>query len=256
MSKNKYIDAVVLGSLIVFAPLLSFVFKTNLLISIFLFYGLPALWLSFRIPGCIKRAAVFSLIGTVMFFVLDYIAVLDGAWWVSTIFKFRILGILPVEDSIWMFLGCYLVVMFYECFDDQGPHQVKKTKLKYLIRVVVLIVSSFLVFLIFYPQFLVIRYAYLWIGIIFSIIPTLVIIGMYPRLLFKLIRTNFYMFSLQLPFEIVALKTDQWSFPGDNFIGWVEFAGVRFPFEEFLIYISMTGIALLAYYEFFDDDGK
>lgn len=130
MIRKKYLDSLVLIVLLILAPLISFIFKTNLLISIALFYGLPALWLSFKLPEYIKRTALFSLLGTVLFFMIDYVVVLDGGWFVPTIFDFRLLGVLPIEDSIWFFMGVYVVVMFYEYFDDKGPHKLKKTKLK------------------------------------------------------------------------------------------------------------------------------
>ncbi len=256
MNTSKLFDGLILVTLLILAPVVSYLYKLPLLGSIVLFYGLPALWLSFRIPGCAKRAAIFSIIGTVLFFVLDYVAVTDGAWWVSTIFKFRLLGILPIEDSIWFFAGSYLVVMFYERFDDKWPHRIKKTKIKYLPIIVGLITLAFIGSLLFYPKLLAIPYAYFWIGLIFSLVGTFIIMLRYPRLRRKLWRTNLYLFALQLPFEIIALKIGQWSFPGHNFIAWINIAGVRFPLEELIVYISMTGVALLVYYEFYDDDCK
>lgn len=254
--KNKKFDAGLLIVFAVLAPLVSFYFETNLLISIFLFYGLPAIWLSFRLPQYIKKAAFFSFLGATMFFMVDYVAVLDGAWFVSTIFGFRLLGFLPVEDSIWFFLAVYVVVMFYEYFDDYGLHKTRHTRLKYLAILIGLMIIFFIVSLLFYPDFLIIHYAYLWIGLVFSITPIIVVLSVYRGLRLKFLRTNFYMVCLHLPFELIALRLGQWSFPGDNFIGWISLLGVRFPLEEFLIYISMTGIAFLAYYEFYDDDGR
>jgi hypothetical protein len=47
----------------------------------------------------------------------------------------------------------------------------------------------------------------------------------------------------------------QWSFPG-KFIGWIDLFGVRFPFEEFLIWIVLGAAGVLAWYELFDDRTK
>lgn len=48
----------------------------------------------------------------------------------------------------------------------------------------------------------------------------------------------------------------QWTFPGDQFIGWVNMLGVRFPFEELLFWFMLAAIGILSYYEFFDDNRK
>ncbi len=256
MNKNKSLDlAIVIGFLII-APTLSIIFKTNLLISILLFYGLPSIWLSFREPKNIKRVALFSLVTTILFFILDYVAVKDGAWWVSTIFNFRFFDILPIEDSIWFFLGVYTVVLFYKHFSDHRPHKPEHTHFKYLLAVVGLLVLIFITNLVIFPQLLIISYAYFWIGLIFGVLPVVTVLLAYPALRYKFLKTQIYIFCLHLSFELVALRLGQWSFPGDNFIGWVQILNTKFPLEEFIIWISMTAVITLAYYEFYIDDQK
>ncbi len=256
MSKTKRNDLIIISIFLIIAPLLSFTFKTNLLTSIILFYGLPAILLSFRVPQCIKRASAFSFIVTALFFVIDYVAVLDGAWWVSTIFKNRLLEVLPIEDSIWFFIANYLVILFYEYFDDDQSNTMKKSKIAYLIGIVVTIILVFFALFVFYPQLLVLPYAYSWIALIFLVLPSIMMLVMYPKLRFKFIRTNLYVFMLHITFEITALKLGHWNFPGNNFIGWVEAGNVRFPVEELVAFIMLMGITALSCYEFYGDDRK
>lgn len=54
----------------------------------------------------------------------DYIATISGAWLVpKTIFPFRLLGVIPIEDFIWGLLFIYSVVIFYEHFLNKGKHE-------------------------------------------------------------------------------------------------------------------------------------
>ncbi|HBC45391.1 TPA: hypothetical protein DCZ81_04450, partial [Candidatus Collierbacteria bacterium] len=76
------------------------------------------------------------------------------------------------------------------------------------------------------------------------------------RLISKYIKIALYFFVLSFLFEITAIQLNQWSFPGNHFIGWVEIFGYRFPIEEFFFYFIMCSVGAISYYEFFDDDRK
>ena len=105
-------------------------------------------------------------------------------------------------------------------------------------------------------SYLDIPYFYLTAGIVLGIIPISIVLFEYPRLIAKFFKTAAYFFYLNFAYEITALKLGIWDFPGDQFIGWVTFFGMRFPFEEFFFWIILGAIAMLSYYEFFDDDRK
>lgn len=249
-------DVGVLLLFLILAPVISLTFKTTLLVSLILFYGLPSLWLSFRMPSLIKRTLFFSFLSAVVFFIVDYIAVLDKGWFVSSVFSYRFLGLLPIEDSLWFFAAVYLIVMFYEYFDDNGPHRIKHTHITLLLKIIGVLLILFVGALVFYPSLLVIPYAYLWVWIVFALVPITVTLIVHPKLRLKFLKGTLYMACLNFLFEMVALRTNLWSFPGQHFIGWVTLGGVRFPIEELLFYIATAGFALLSYYELFDDDGK
>jgi hypothetical protein len=101
-----------------------------------------------------------------------------------------------------------------------------------------------------------IPYFYLIFGIIFAIIPIALVLLDFPNLFVKFAKITVYFSFSSFLWEIVALRLHQWTFPGTSFIGWLEIFNVRFPFEEFLIWIVLGAAGILSWYEFFDDDRK
>ena len=57
-----------------------------------------------------------------MVLAIDYIAGGDMSWYVNSIFPFRILDVIPVEDFFFGFFMAYYTVIFYEHFLDKGKH--------------------------------------------------------------------------------------------------------------------------------------
>ena len=254
----KKVDIILLVLLPIISVVASLVFKANFLQSILLFFGLPSLWLSIRTPHKIKKTFLFSLILSIPFGVfIDYIAILDASWYVpTTVFPFRLLGIVPIEDLIWGFFIIYSTVIFYEHFLDKGKHNLVDKKMKYLVWPLVILLLCFFMVLVTKPELLVIPYAYFWVGTLFFFLPTVTFLSFFPRLLSKYVKTASYFFLLSALAEFTGLQLNQWTFPGNNFIGWVELFGYRFPFEEFFFWFIMGSISILSYYEFFDDDRK
>ena len=249
---TKKVDIWVLLSLLVIAPVISLTINADLLTSIILFYGLPSLWLSVRCFKAIKRAAIVSFLGTIIFIAVDYIATIEGGWVVTTLFSYRPLGILSVENSLFFFLGAYVVIMFYEHFSERHKHP-RKTHLKLLVLLSALILTVFFLILYINPEILIIRYSYLWIIVFFLLIPDLLIFATHKKLILKFFKSNLYMIGLNFSFELVALHLRQWSFPG-HFIGWIYVFGLRFPIEEFIFYILAAGMTILVWYEFFEEE--
>lgn len=237
---------------------LSLFFKANFLTSIFLFYGLPSLWLSIRTPAQIKKTLIFSAIFSIPLGILiDYIGIIDGSWFVPfTVFSFRLLNIVPIEDLIWGFFVIYSIIIFYEHFLDKGKHELIDKKMKYLIWPIFSSLLIFLTILFTKPELLNIKHVYLWVGILLILLPSITFLSFFPRLLSKYVKTGSYFFLLALIFEITGLQLNQWAFPGTNFIGWIDFFGFRFPFEEFFFFVVMSSTCVLSFYEFFDDDRK
>lgn len=253
----KKIDLALLIIFPVVSVLGSLYLKANFLTSIFLFFGLPSLWFSYRTPNKVMKTLIFSAIfAGPMVLLIDYVAGGDLSWYVPTIFPFRLLGIIPIEDFFFGFGMAYYTVIFYEHFLDKGKPGLVDKHMRYIIWPLIIfavtVISSYLIL----GGPVVIPYAYLWLGLVIALIPALTFLTYFPRLLAKYVRVSAYFFVLYLLFEFTALQLNQWSFPGSNFIGWVELLGYRFPFEEFFFWMITATIALLSYFEFFDDDRK
>ncbi|PIN79686.1 hypothetical protein COV16_02945 [Candidatus Woesearchaeota archaeon CG10_big_fil_rev_8_21_14_0_10_34_8] len=254
----KRLDIILLILFPLLAVIISLAIKANFLTSALLFYGVPAIWLSYRTKHMIKKTALFSIILTVPFtIVIDYIATIDKAWTVIvSIFPYRLFGVIPIEDFIFGFIFVYSIIIFYEHFLDKGKHKLIDKRMKYFIMPLILMLIVFFFVLITTPEILVIKYAYLWLGIIFLLIPTVTFLSFFPRLLSKYAKTAVYFFIIAFLFELTALQLNQWTFEGVHFIGWFEVLGHRFPIEEPIFYFTLCTTAILSYFEFFDDDRK
>ncbi len=251
----KKLDFVLLVSLPVVAITIALLFRTNFLVSTLLFFGLPSIWFSFRTPSVIRRTALFSLVVTPPFMlVMDYIITHDYGWWDSTIFSSRIFGILPYEDFIWAFLQAYVVVIFYEHFLEKGRHLPVSRMFRYLVYIVIVMTLTFFTVMTAKPSLLYIPYAYFWVMIFFGVLPITGFLWSFPRLLGKFIKTAAYFFYLHVLFEYTALELGDWVFPGHNYIGIINFFGHVVPYEEIISWWLLLAIAILTYYEFFDDD--
>ncbi len=256
--KYKNIDIILLILFPIIATIISFAIKANFLTSTLLFFGLPSILLSYRNRRAIKKSLTFSAIFCIPLCIsVDYIAVLDKAWFVpSSVFPFRLLGILPIEDFIWGFLLIYTVIMFYETFFDKTGKEIIDKKMKYLGLILGIILLLFFIALFTNPALLYIKYAYFWIGLILVLAPAVIFLSFFPKNFSKFVKTGIYFFFLNSLLELTGIGLEQWTFPGDHFVGWIELFGKRFPFEEFFFFITITAVAILSYYEFFDDDRK
>ncbi len=251
-------DAVILILLPIFAVAASLATDAGVILSIALFFGLPAFWVSWRLKSWlkIKKAALFALIVTIFVMILiDYFVILDNGWATPTIFP-RIFGIIPIEDLIWVFLATYLIIIFYEYFSDRGKDRLIEKRTYYLIYVSLAASGIFFIAEALVPGTVVIPYAFFVVGVLFFIIPAIIIALRHPKLLRKFSLAAVYFFYVSLMFEIVALKLGQWTFPGEHYVGWVELFGQGMPFEEFFFNFMLGGIGVLAFYELFDDDRK
>ncbi|MCF7918122.1 hypothetical protein K9L27_03975 [Candidatus Gracilibacteria bacterium] len=256
--KNTYRnDILLLVGFLLLAVGVSLWGQTTFLVSIFLFFGFPAAWLSYRKPERIKKLLLFSVFFTIPFvFLIDHLAVLDQSWHVPTIFPFRLLGTIPIEDYIWSVFCVYLVTMFYEYFLDKYRDKLLYQYMKYFFILSGLVLIIFFTLFFAKPDALYIQYTYLFVGIFFALLPTFVFLFHYPKLLFKFFATVPYFFVLFLAMELVALHLGHWNFPGEHFVGWINLLGQNFPFEELLFWIFLFPVSILSYYEYFNDDRR
>jgi hypothetical protein len=248
---NPAFDLTALIILPLIGLLLSVWLNLPFFFSSLLYGGLPAIYLSISTPRVVLRAAIFSIIFFVgLGILLDHLAVIDRSWYVPTIFPFRILGNVPIEDATWAFVYFYLIIMFYEHFFDRGRHKLVDQRFKLALVLLVVIV---LLSLLFYASNLSIPYFYLWLDIIGFIIPATVFIYGHQKIFTKVFRASAYFFALGIIYEITALRLGWWKFPGTHFIGWITIFGNSLPIEEFLAFVILPVAWVITYYDFFDD---
>lgn len=252
----KQLDVALLATLPILATALTLGLRLNYLWAILLLFGLPALWLSFRTPKMVARTALFSGLLVVPFaVVLNHVGIVTGTWFVpESVASLRLLGTVPVEDLVGCFLLVYGSVICYEHFLDKGRHRLVDRKLKYLVWPLVALFTVFLVVAATREDLLNIPYAYAWMGLIFCLLPVVATARYFPRLLSKYIKVGAYFGLLLAVFEFNGLTLTHWVFPGAATLGWVPYFGFRVPFEEVAFFIVLSVIAILSYYEFFDDD--
>lgn len=237
------------------ASWLSFKFSVNALLSTIIFYGIPALLLSIYRPKRIKKVFFVSLVPLPFLTIVDYVAERTGTWlWPlpHSYFSFRFFDYVSVEILIWGFLYGYAVIMFYQYFFEKIA--IKKFWDKRSEEALVgtgVFFALFLIALFLYPSILNIPYWYLVFGTL-GILPIVIIEDIkYPLVFPKLLKTAGYFFYLNFIYEVTALKLGWWSFPSKQFIGYMSFFGVTFPFEEFFFWIILFTLAMLSYYEYF-----
>ncbi len=251
-------------SLLLIYPILSclfsFVFEVNVFVSILLFFGLPAAHLTFRGLQFSKKALVFSAVtGIPLIIVVDYIAHITGQWIIpNTVFSFRIFDVVTFEIIIWTVLNIYCVIMFYDVFlHHHVTHRLFHPHMKYAIILIVMIFVVFLGVLYSNPLLLgKIPYFYLVFGTLLWLIPIVLEIVFKKKFLSKFIKTAAYFFFLSFLYEITALKRGWWNFPGDQFIGHITVLDVSFPLEELIFWMMLFSMAVLTWYEYFDEGNR
>lgn len=257
--KKKTLDVLAVIVLPLIAAIIVLKLNTDLLIiSSLLFFGLPSLYIGLRNPGIVRKSATFALIFCIpMSIVIDTLSALNGAYVIpKTIFPFKIFGVSTVELYLFSFLWVLMSVLFYEHFFDHGKKGDLIAKRMRIFLYVVFVLSAVVIMVLFTnPHWLIIPYAYLILGTIFTIIPLAAFLYFHPQFVPRFAAIVAYYFSFLMLYELVALATHEWIFPG-QFVGLVTIQGFTFPLEELLIWMIVCTPALLSYYEFIADDVK
>ena len=260
-AKSKTVDVIVLGVLLLLAAFYAYV-TNGLFIGKPLFVGViftipQIIYLGLRHSKNWKKIIVSTLVfGGIFGFLLDFLAEYNKAWSVvSLVFPYKILNVDPIDNVLGYMLMTALTVTFYEHFIDREKDHNISHNLKYAIWPG--IVEIFLLVIIFYnrPSILLFRYPYFLMGCV-AIIPTIILSFRHPSLIKKMATTAIYFFFFYLTFELFAVAYHYWIYVGNNYIGWVDLFGLRFPFEELFFWIMFYAASLVAYYEIFIDDEK
>jgi len=254
---SKRLDVIVLITLPTLAAFLTITFRTGLFESVLMFFGIPAGYLALRNYGILKKSFVFAFILSLpLSLFVDVLAAINGSWVIQTsIFPFRFWGVASVEVYLFGLLWVLFVVLFYEHFCDGGRKGDTLSKRAILlvglsVALVFYTVSAFL----FRDELLHIPFFYAVVGIVLVVIPLIFFLLFYPFFWRRFLLVGIYFFYLLLLFELVALATEQWIFPGSDFVGIFLLVGFQVPIEEIVIWMLFSTASLLAYYEFLGDD--
>lgn len=240
------------------ASAISFLLHAKFFISLFLFFVLPALFLSYRNKKKINKALLFSLSALVIVVLIDYICSITGIWLITnSILNYRLLGQVTIENIFWFPLWTIFIVMYYEYFYEYGDKDVLyRPRLKYLYAFFSSLLIIFFTAYIINKDLLLVKYFYLKLGIVLTLLPILLTLFKFPALFMKFIKTGIYFFYVSFIYELTALYLGQWIFPGKEIIGRVTIGKVFFPVKELFFWIMIGSLGILSYYEFFDDDCK
>lgn len=251
---KKSIDILLFSVYPLIAALISFKLNVNAFFSTIVFYGIPAVYLSFKKPAFIKKALLFSTISIPAIIVIDYIAEVSGAWLIPRSLLPKLFGYVPIEVISWAFLHLLAVVMFYEYFFDKRTRsKLFYPREKLLFLPILFIFSLFLSLLFFTEKIFIVPYWYLIFGLLLIVPPILFEEYRYPKVFLKLVKASTYFIYLNFIYELTAIKLGWWSFPGTQYIGWISFSNISFPFEEFFFWIILFTLAVLSLYEYFFD---
>jgi len=217
------------------------------LFSLFLFFGVPSLCLSIRKPEIIKKSLVYALLFSLpAVFVFDYIAHVSNTWYVPSEIGVRVWNAFPLDQLFWGFLFFYLILIGYNSLmvKKYNP-KILSLNFKYLLAIIIVLGSIFAIILATHKEWLVIDHFYTIFVFCIMFLPVLLILifGSQPKeKVIKIFLVAMLSVILSLIYEYSALKTGQWFFNGEHYLGWIHFFDVKLPVEEILfMFFSIPG---------------
>lgn len=226
--------------------------------SALLYMGIPSLYLSLRNSQLIAKTALFSLLVTpTLGLVIDFLAHFNQAWYeVPSFLQIRFLHTFPLQAMLWGFLYSYFILVFYEYFLDRDRNKTRLSgNFRYWVVILLALLSVFSVILLLDCSLLTIRYFYIHLVIVLFFLPIVLVLSRFPRLIGKLAFQGVYFAVISVIYEISALYTGQWMFPGSEYLGWASLFGALIPIEE-VLWILFAVPGYLCLYEYFADDTK
>jgi hypothetical protein len=253
----RKLDLTLVFILPIVAAIITVAIRTGLLVSIVMFFGVPTAYLALRNPGIFKKSFAFaSLLSVPLSLFVDTLAAINGSWVIpESIFPIRLFGVATIEVYFFGLLWVLYAIMWYEHFFDGGKRGDRlSAQMSYVIWLSVALLIYVVVGFLFDNQLLHIPYFYGLVGVVLVVIPLIAFIFIYPFFWRRFALIGVYFFCLLSLFELAALATVQWTFPGPDFIGFVPMFGFRVPVEEVVIWMLLATASVLSYYEFFGDN--
>lgn len=166
-------------------------------------------------------------------------------------------GTIPVEDTIWTVLWVYFAIIFWEYFLDLGLEKHKlDPRFRYMVGLLGGIGGIFAIFYWLRPEYLVLPYFYLKMGMVFIVVPLILILFKFPKLIKRLVLIGIYFTAVSFLAEYVGLKNNQWLFAGQNYLLTTKLADQSLPWEEIVFWWVLGVPGLVCWYEYFVDDRK
>lgn len=260
MTQTKKIDLIFLIFYPFFATFVSFIFNINYFFSVLVFFGLPSVFLSLRAKKYVGHTVIYSLIYAIPFvIILDYICHVTNIWLIPySIFKVRLLGYVTFDIILWGIFFTYFIIMFYRYFfGEDAPHRIYVKNTTPLVILLSFLLSIFFTLYIFSPSSLRIPYFYLVFGITLALIPLSITCFLFRKMRYVFVKVGLYFFVFNLLYEITAIKLRLWEFPREGkSVGWINFLGVSFPFEELFFWIMLGAPAILSWFILFGEERK
>ncbi len=193
-----------------------------------------------------KIFASVLVFGGLFGFFFEFIQEFNKAYTVkSSLFPFKIFGILPLDNVLAHMLMTFFTMVFFEHFIG-----FKKSTISSRFKFIVLAALSINIIMIFLfllqPNVLKIPYSYLFLGVI-AIIPPIYLSLQEPTFIMRIAPASYYFFFLYFILELLAVKFSWWVYPNSAYIGWVEVGRLRFPFEELFFWMIFYAPALISY---------
>ena len=147
------------------------------------------------------------------------------------------------------------ILVFYEHFLDRDEHPRLSRRHSELFLFTLAVVAFIIVGYATNPANLRFSHAYLYGGMAAIVFPILFSIHN-PKILPKFAQLAVFFFFVWLLLEIIGVRLGNWAFPDHGFIGYATIFGATFPIEEVLFWMIWYSATVVAYYEYFLDDGK
>jgi hypothetical protein len=244
----KKLDVLLLVMWAVIPPIVVLYLQANFITSIFLYLVLPSIYFSLKKPGIIPRAAIVSFTAMLMGAILDYIAFLNHTWVVPTLFSFKILQLVPLEDFLFVFFAAYVIISgFHYFFPEFNLSRIRTGRLKKASGIVLGVFVAFLLVSHYYPQVLLISYYDAWLLAIAFIFPSIILLIRHPEYSKPLLWVVLFQLVAMLPYELTADALGFWTFPSSDYLGMIHLLGQKFPVEEFLEWMICMAPAVLSF---------
>lgn len=234
---------------------ISLLLNLNLFIATCLFWGLPAVYLSFINRRAVLPALLFSVASVFAFgLAVDYLGVVNHIWGTpDSLFNVWLFDSIPIEDPFWSFLYVFDIIMIYECLVANKSQKRVPSKRFFMVVGGLLLASGVLFWAIDrFPNTMAnIPYPYALTGLLFFVVPSIVFLYKYPTHIIQFVSTACYLLPIAFANEIVGLMLGHWYFPEEaELLGRLGILGVVIPFEELFFFILIGPVAILTYYVF------